>query len=1221
MKRISDEPKTNGRRLRRLAALSLAFLIAGGSSALAQLETAGTVLVDVDATTLAEGPITTVNNQGTTGGLFEAIGGGQNNPRVIAVGGDGTHGILFDGNDFMQQVDTAGGTLQLADSSLVGMNPVHSVEAWVLNATIPVEETVVAWGRRGGPDGSNASYNYGSSGAFGAIGHWAGADIGWNDAGGAPVPGVWHYLVWTYDGTTTRLYVDGSLTNSEQVVPALGNLDIHNDTPISIATQLAADTTPNGGLRGSYLLGKLRISNGALSDTQVADNYSFEQAGFTNGTPQSLVSGPTHRYTFNNPAAADATGAVIPDVVSGADGVVRNAGGTTTLTGMELTLSGGPSDTAPYVDLPNGLLSENSVDNAGTGEISIEGWVTVTGGRTWARIFDFGNNTAGEVSAPGGSGNGTNYFFLSAQIGDDLSNKRVEIKKSDTDIDTWDFGSYTLNQKDHFVLTWSESTGEVVVYENGVEVTSFTTTKRFSDIDDVNDWLGRSNWLGDQNMQGDFDEFRIYNRVLSPAEVLNNDNNGPDILGDTGALLAIHVQAARASMIVNTSQALTVVADYENASNVVINSGVTFTSGDTNILSVDAAGNVQGLNFGSAAITADYQGQTAQTTIMVIPPSAVLDHRYSFTSDATDSEGTADGELMGGATIGADGQLVLDAATMSYVQLPANILDAYDAVTVEAWASFGVNGNWNRLFDFGDTNAAGQGRNYIFFSSHTGPGDTRISISDADPGFNHEEVVSVPGTLDGQTNVHIVAVWHPLANVEAFYLNGCLAASRSNLTIQLSGVNDVLNFIGRSLYASDAYMEGSVDEFRIYNGVVTPQQIAVDAAAGPDTLLSDPGTLQSLSWNLDSNMVVEGVQSLPVTADFSSISNVNLCFGGVTYSSSDTNVVRVGADGQLMAVNPGMADIIANYNGLSVTQTVSVAAQPSTLVHRYSFNETVGSTVIPDLVGNADGTVVGGATFTGDGKLTFDGAGGYVDLPNGIISALTNATFEAWLTHNGSANWARVFDFGNNTGGEDNTGTGTSYLFLAAQGAPGFRFALKPDANSSENPILDGPGPLPTAQQVYVAVTYSPSGGVAKLYTNGTLVASGPAPTPLSTIDDVNNWLGRSQFTPDPFFTGTMDEFRIYEGALTADEIAASYAAGPDGSTGGGLKLQITLEQDGSITLSWPSDAADFFLESTTSLGDNPIWVPVAAVPMQQGDRFTVNLTPSADTKFFRLSQ
>jgi hypothetical protein len=35
------------------------------------------------------------------------------------------------------------------------------------------------------------------------------------------------------------------------------------------------------------------------------------------------------------------------------------------------------------------------------------------------------------------------------------------------------------------------------------------------------------------------------------------------------------------------------------------------------------------------------------------------------------------------------------------------------------------------------------------------------------------------------------------------------------------------------------------------------------------------------------------------------------------------------------------------------------------------------------------------------------------------------------------------------------------------------------------------------------------------------------------------NWLGRSPFTNDPYFSGSLDDFRIYKQALLATEIAA----------------------------------------------------------------------------------
>jgi hypothetical protein len=35
------------------------------------------------------------------------------------------------------------------------------------------------------------------------------------------------------------------------------------------------------------------------------------------------------------------------------------------------------------------------------------------------------------------------------------------------------------------------------------------------------------------------------------------------------------------------------------------------------------------------------------------------------------------------------------------------------------------------------------------------------------------------------------------------------------------------------------------------------------------------------------------------------------------------------------------------------------------------------------------------------------------------------------------------------------------------------------------------------------------------------------------------NWIGRSQYGADPYFNGKIDDFRIYQGALSAAEVAA----------------------------------------------------------------------------------
>jgi hypothetical protein len=66
------------------------------------------------------------------------------------------------------------------------------------------------------------------------------------------------------------------------------------------------------------------------------------------------------------------------------------------------------------------------------------------------------------------------------------------------------------------------------------------------------------------------------------------------------------------------------------------------------------------------------------------------------------------------------------------------------------------------------------------------------------------------------------------------------------------------------------------------------------------------------------------------------------------------------------------------------------------------------------------------------------------------------------------------------------------------------------------------------------------------LYRDGALRATDGFRGALSDINDVNAWLGRSQFEVDAWFSGTFHEFRIYNAALTEAQISASFEAGPD---------------------------------------------------------------------------
>lgn len=203
------------------------------------------------------------------------------------------------------------------------------------------------------------------------------------------------------------------------------------------------------------------------------------------------------------------------------------------------------------------------------------------------------------------------------------------------------------------------------------------------------------------------------------------------------------------------------------------------------------------------------------------------------------------------------------------------------------------------------------------------------------------------------------------------------------------------------------------------------------------------------------------------------------------------------------------------------------------LAHRYSFNEASGTTAA-DSVGGANGTINNGA-LTGTGSLALNGTNTFVALPiNGTISSLASITVEGWANWSGAGSgWQRLFDFGNNT---------TSYMFLSPNGP---RFAITTGSGGGEQTVNFSP--FPTGP-VHFAVTLDDASDTARVYLNGRLMATNTGVTlrPSDLGATVNNWLGRSQYGADPYFGGSMDEFRIYGRALTAFEVGESRLVGPD---------------------------------------------------------------------------
>ena len=248
-----------------------------------------------------------------------------------------------------------------------------------------------------------------------------------------------------------------------------------------------------------------------------------------------------HRWSFNNATGAAPTGTNVVDSVSGVQGFVRGAGAT--FSGTALTLPGttsgnvDPSTISAYVDLQNGIISSKT-------SLTVEVWATQVAARNWQRLFDFGrtnlvNDTArqgagaapGEILptatlAPGGTSSSDN-LMLAVNRGTTANQQRLAARldgANELGVDT----NLTLNPgtQYHFALTFTAGAGvygaaggQVAWYLNGTLAATLDVNFRLSSMEDVNNWLGRSQYAGDSNANIAYDEFRIHDFAMSAAQV------------------------------------------------------------------------------------------------------------------------------------------------------------------------------------------------------------------------------------------------------------------------------------------------------------------------------------------------------------------------------------------------------------------------------------------------------------------------------------------------------------------------------------------------------------------------------------------------------------------------------------------------------------------------------------------------------------------------------
>lgn len=573
---------------------------------------------------------------------------------------------------------------------------------------------------------------------------------------------------------------------------------------------------------------------------------------------------------------------------------------------------------------------------------------------------------------------------------------------------------------------------------------------------------------------------------------------------------------------------------------------------------------------------------------------------FLFEGNANDSSGNGhNGIVMGTPTYaaGKSSQSISFDGTSDYIRLSSKLGDSVD-FSFTGWVYWNGGGNWQRIFDLGDGTDK-----YVAMVPKTG--DTAKlrfvmkngAVADATGGEQRlDSTAALP--IGAWTHVAVTLT----GTTGKLFVNGTLVNTNTAMTIDPVNVATVWNYLGKGQFAADPLFNGRMDDIKFYNSALTDAQVLASYNNIPPLFNANPLAkadavkLQTYSGTLANDASDANAGSVLKFAKLAGPAWLN-----------------VASDGKFTGI-PSLNDTGINTFSVTVTDPVGATAITTVTINvkdldgteqRYAFDGNANAAA-----GIGNGFTTGGPVYVAGKQgqaIDLDGINDFVTLPSDVASS-TDMTVAAWVNWDGGAIWQRIFDFGSGT-------AENMFLSPSSGGTSRTTFTIK---NGGVEQVMDGP-PIPVGVWAHVAVTLN--GNTGKLYINGVVVDTDNNITiNPSDFRAATNYIGKSQW-PDPLFNGRIDEFYIYNTALTDAQIVLlmnnkppQFTADPmtrPSATAGQIYYHSII---GSAT---DADAGDTLTYSKVS---GPAWLYVAANGALSGtpdtgntgsNRFVVRVTDS----------
>lgn len=375
----------------------------------------------------------------------------------------------------------------------------------------------------------------------------------------------------------------------------------------------------------------------------------------------------------------------------------------------------------------------------------------------------------------------------------------------------------------------------------------------------------------------------------------------------------------------------------------------------------------------------------------------------------------------------------------------------------------------------------------------------------------------------GLETADIIAYYANYGSNQQWYLqyagngNFYIRSRHSSLYLEVAGAG---TFNGAKIQQA-AYSGAAKQQWRF---IPIGEALEMTAPSAPTglTATSRTGSIL-LEWEANTEKDLAGYSILraEVSVDGNSPLQFNTICRGLTSTSFLDNNLRQGVNYAYKIKATDRSGNTSEASNIVEGQTI----ESRTLIAQWQFDGSLKDNTENDMNLIFNGT----PTFTGihqsgEKSLMLNTSSQYIRLPYEIAN-MPCMTICSWVRIREKTAWQRLFDFGNGT---------SQYMFFTPNNGQEARFVMK---NGGDEEILSCEA-LPLNTWVHVAISIGESN--TTIYINGKQAAQSTTMTIRpNDICPTLNYIGHSQFKSDPVLKGYIDDFRIYNYALDADEIVS----------------------------------------------------------------------------------